>query len=259
MRRILTPIGMHTIVGKVLGGGGRTSAEAGLGGVPLTLGWWREQIACVKARDPALKSIWEVFWCYPGIHALWLHRGAHALYAARLYLPARLLSSWSRLLTGIDIHPGAVIGRRVFIDHGSGIVIGETAVVGSDVTMYQGVTLGATSNSAGKRHPTVGDRVLLAAGATVLGDITVGDDARLGAGTVVLRSVPAGATVVGIPGRIVAVRGEGAAADAEAGSVEPALEAVVAELRARLDAAEARLTALEREKGEAIGPSDRPA
>lgn len=226
----------------------------------MALGWWREQIACVMARDPAVRSAWEVLWCYPGVHALWLHRGAHALYRARLYFPARLLSTWARLFTGIDIHPGAVIGPRVFIDHGTGIVIGETAVVGADVTMYQGVTLGGTGKEHGKRHPTVGDRVLLSAGAIVLGNITVGDDARVGAGTVLLRSVPAGATVVGVPGRVVAVRGEAVEA---AGSWEdpqtPSPEAQLADLAARLAAAEERLRALEEGKGEARGSSDRPA
>lgn len=223
----------------------------------MALGWWREQIACVMARDPAVRSAWEVLWCYPGVHALWLHRGAHALYRARLYFPARLLSTWARLLTGIDIHPGAVIGPRVFIDHGTGIVIGETAVVGADVTMYQGVTLGGTGKEHGKRHPTVGDRVLLSAGAIVLGNITVGDDARVGAGTVLLRSVPAGATVVGVPGRVVAVRGE--AAGPWEDPQRPSPEAQLADLAARLAAAEERLRALEEGKGEARGSSDRPA
>lgn len=208
-------------------------------------GFWREQIAMVRQRDPAVRSAWEVVWCYPGVHALWLHRGAHALYGMRLYFAARLLSTWSRLLTGIDIHPGAVIGPRVFIDHGSGVVIGETAVVGADVTMYQGVTLGATGKTVGKRHPTVGDRVLLAAGATVLGDIVIGDDARIGAGTVLLRSVPAGATVVGVPGRVVAIRGE-AVAKASDEADGPALAATVAALARRLDEAESRIQALQR-------------
>jgi serine O-acetyltransferase len=223
----------------------------------LALGWWREQVASVKARDPAARSVWEIVWCYPGVHALWLHQGAHALYKARLYFPARLLASWSRLLTGIDIHPGAVIGRRVFIDHGMGVVIGETAIVGSDVTMYQGVTLGSRGDGTGKRHPTVGDGVLLSAGATVLGDITVGDEARLGAGTVLLQSVPPGATVVGVPGRVIALRGQPVADDDDRAA--DALETALAELRARLEAAEARIRALEHEKGEARGPSDRPA
>lgn len=226
----------------------------------MALGWWREQIACVMARDPAVRSAWEVLWCYPGVHALWLHRGAHALYRSRLYFLARLVSSWSRLLTGIDIHPGAVIGPRVFIDHGTGVVIGETAVVGADVTMYQGVTLGGTGKEHGKRHPTVGDRVLLSAGAIVLGNITIGDDARVGAGTVLLRSVPAGATVVGVPGRVVAMNGKAVPGPEPADDARTAaLEAAINDLEARLAAAEASLRDLQQPKEETRGSSGRPS
>lgn len=218
------------------------------------------------ARDPAVRSMWEVVWCYPGIHAIWLHRMAHALYRRRLFFPARVVSSWSRFLTGVDIHPGARIGRRVFIDHGAGIVIGETAVVGEDVTMYQGVTLGSTGKETGKRHPTVGDRVLLSAGSILLGNITVGSDAKIGAGTVLLHSVPDGATVVGVPGRVVSVNGRPASPDApaEPEPAEPDWADVAADLELRLAAAEERLRALECRRGpaeeeERRGPTHRLA
>jgi serine O-acetyltransferase len=214
---------------------------------------WVEDVRAVMARDPAVKSVFEAIWCYPGLHAIWLHRVAHALYRRRLFFLARLIATGARAFTGIDIHPGARIGPRVFIDHGMGVVIGETAVVGADVTMYQGVTLGGTGKEAGKRHPTVGDRVLLSAGAIVLGNITIGDDAKIGAGTVLLRSVPAGATVVGVPGRVVAVHGR--SVTEEAPQAEPvgaaedeapaALAETVALLEARLAAAEERIRALE--------------
>jgi len=198
---------------------------------------WLEDVRTVMERDPAVKSTWEAIWCYPGVQALWLHRAAHLLYRRRLYFLARLVATGSRMATGIDIHPGAQIGRRVFIDHGMGVVIGETAVVGDDVSMYQGVTLGGTGKDAGKRHPTVGDRVLLAAGAIVLGNISIGDDAKIGAGTVVVRSVPAGATVVGAPGRVVSMWGQALEReDAQARVME--LERRVGELEARLGALE---------------------
>src|SRR5919198_117866 len=148
-----------------------------------------EDVAAVFQRDPAARSTAEVIVCYPGLHALWLHRAAHALYRRRRFFLSRCLSHLNRALTGIEIHPGARIGRRVVIDHGMGVVIGETAEVGDDVLIYQGVTLGGTSLQKRKRHPTVGDRVVLTAGSTVLGPIVVGDDARVGAGAVVTRSV----------------------------------------------------------------------
>lgn len=163
----------------------------------------REDIHTVFTEDPAARSVAEVILCYPGLHALWLHRLAHYLWQHRLRFVARLLSQVNRFLTAIEIHPGARIGRRFFIDHGAGVVIGETAEVGDDVLMYQGVVLGGTSLKKGKRHPTIGNRVVIGAGAVALGPITVGDEARIGSGSVVVKSVPAGATVVGIPGRIV--------------------------------------------------------
>jgi serine O-acetyltransferase len=168
---------------------------------------WPESVRLVFERDPAVKSPLEAVFFYPGVHALALHRLAHRLYRSKLFFPARFVSHISRWLTGIEIHPGARIGRRCFIDHGSGVVIGETAVIGDDVTIYQGVTLGGTGKATGKRHPTVHDGVVIAAGAIVLGDITIGRDARVGAGAVVIKPVPAGATVVGVPGRVVAVNG----------------------------------------------------
>jgi serine O-acetyltransferase len=164
----------------------------------------REDIAVIRERDPAARSTWEVLTCYPGLHAIALHRLSHACWRAGWHWVGRFLSNLGRFFTGIEIHPGAVIGRRVFIDHGMGIVIGETAVVGDDCTIYQGVTLGGTSLTPGtKRHPTLGRGVIVSAGAKVVGSFTVGDGARVGANSVLLQPVPPGATAVGIPARIV--------------------------------------------------------
>lgn len=163
----------------------------------------KEDIQTIFTKDPAARSVPEVILCYPGLHALWFHRLAHFLWSHKLRLLARFISHISRWLTQIEIHPGAKIGRRFFIDHGSGVVIGETAEIGDDVLMYQGSVLGGTSLKKERRHPTVGNSVVIGAGAVALGAITVGDGARIGAGSVVIKSVPSGATVVGIPGRIV--------------------------------------------------------
>lgn len=163
----------------------------------------RENIQCVFDRDPAARTIWEVLTAYPGLHALMMHRLNHWLWNSGLKWLARALSHISRGLTGIEIHPGAQIGRRFFIDHGMGVVIGETTVIGDDCTLYHGVTLGGTTWAPGKRHPTLGNDVVVGAGAKILGPIEVGDDARIGSNAVVVKAVPAGATVVGIPGRIV--------------------------------------------------------
>ena len=164
----------------------------------------REDIASVFERDPAARSIWEVLTCYPGLHAIWFHRVAHFFWACRLSWLGRFTSHLGRWFTGIEIHPAAVVGRRVFIDHGMGVVVGETAEIGDDCTIYQGVTLGGTSLYRGtKRHPTLGKGVVVGAGAKVLGGFTVGDGAHVGSNAVVVKEVPAGATVVGIPGRIV--------------------------------------------------------
>ncbi|WP_286294165.1 serine O-acetyltransferase [Methylomarinovum tepidoasis] len=163
----------------------------------------REDVACVFERDPAARSVWEVVTAYPGVHAVWFHRLSHCLWRREWYWLARFLSHVARFLTGIEIHPGAEIGRRFFIDHGMGVVIGETAVIGDDCTLYHGVTLGGTSWQKGKRHPTLGNGVVVGAGAKILGPIHVGDNARIGSNSVVLKDVPAGATVVGIPAHVV--------------------------------------------------------
>ncbi len=164
----------------------------------------REDIACILERDPAARSAWEVLTCYPGLHALVLHRWAHACWTHGFRWLGRFISHLSRFFTGIEIHPGATVGRRVFIDHGMGIVIGETAEIGDECTIYQGVTLGGTSLYKGaKRHPTLGRGVVVSAGAKVLGGFTVGDGARVGSNAVLLKPVPPGATAVGIPARII--------------------------------------------------------
>ncbi|EKG39921.1 serine O-acetyltransferase [Pseudomonas syringae] len=163
----------------------------------------REDIQSVFHRDPAARNAFEVLTCYPGMHAIWLHRFAHILWRTGWKWAARVVSNFGRWMTGIEIHPGARIGRRFFIDHGMGIVIGETAEIGNDVTLYQGVTLGGTSWNAGKRHPTLEDGVVVGAGAKVLGPFTVGAGAKIGSNAVVTKAVPAGATAVGIPGRII--------------------------------------------------------
>ena len=168
----------------------------------------REDIAAVFESDPAARSYLEVLLCYPGLHALWGHRFNHWLWLHGLRFLARFHSQWVRLLTGIEIHPGARIGRRLFIDHGLGVVIGETAIVGDDVTIYQGVTLGGTGKEKGKRHPTVGNRVSIGSGAKLLGNITIGENCRVGAGSVVLRDVPDNSTIVGVPGHIVLRNGK---------------------------------------------------
>jgi serine O-acetyltransferase len=163
----------------------------------------REDIQCVFERDPAARSVWEVVTCYPGFHALQMHRFSHALWRAGLRWLARFMSHIARFLTGVEIHPGASIGRRVFIDHGMGVVIGETAEIGDGCTLYHGVTLGGVSWNKGKRHPTLGANVVVGAGAKILGPFIVGDGAKVGSNSVVVKAVPAGATVVGIPARIV--------------------------------------------------------
>ena len=168
----------------------------------------REDVATVRERDPAAKSRLEVFLCYSGLHAVWFYRINHWLWNHSFWLLARWLSQVARFLTGIEIHPGAIIGRRLFIDHGLGVVIGETAIVGDDVTLYQGVTLGGTGKEHGKRHPTIEDAVVIGGGAKVLGNITVGKNCRIGAGSVVLRNVPENSTVVGVPGHIIFRNGE---------------------------------------------------
>jgi serine O-acetyltransferase len=162
-----------------------------------------EHVTSIMERDPAPRSRLEVLLCYPGLHAVWIHRFTHWLYGLRLYLLARLVSQWARWMTGIEIHPGAQIGKRLFIDHGMGVVIGETAIVGEDVTIYQGVTLGGTGKDKGKRHPTILSHVVIGTGAQVLGNITVGVNSRVGAASVVIDDVPDNSTIVGVPGHII--------------------------------------------------------
>lgn len=211
----------------------------------------REDIRAVKDRDPAARNgTLEIMLTTPGLHAQWAYRLAHPLWLRRVPLLPRLISHYARFLSGIEIHPGATIGRRLVIDHGMGVVIGETAVVGDDVLLYQGVTLGGTALTTGRRHPTIGNRVHIGAGASVLGDITVGDGARIGSGAVVVQHVPAGATVGGVPARI--LRG----IDPESGlMVRPVTpDELQAALRERIDVLEARIGVLER-SGERCTPA----
>ncbi len=176
--------------------------------MPHLLSLIREDVATVLERDPAAKSQLEVYLCYSGLHALWFYRVNHWLWNHDFLLLGRWLSQVARLFTGIEIHPGAKIGRRLFIDHGMGVVIGETAIVADDVTLYQGVTLGGTGKEHGKRHPTILDNVVIGGGAKVLGNITIGRNCRIGAGSVVLRNVPDDSTVVGVPGHIILREGK---------------------------------------------------
>ncbi len=208
----------------------------------------REDIQTVFARDPAARSTLEVIFCYPGLHALWLHRLAHFLWRRKLRFLGRLFSHFTRLLTGIEIHPNAVIGRRLFIDHGMGMVIGETAEVGDDVLMYQGVVLGGTTLEKRKRHPTIGNNVVIGAAAILLGPITVGDGAQIGANSVVVKPVPPGAIVVGVPGRVVEDR-QKPILDLEHGKLpDPFSEAIRLILEEQVSLRE-RITKLEGSKG----------
>jgi serine O-acetyltransferase len=202
----------------------------------------REDINSVMERDPAARSRLEVFLCYPGLWAVWYHSISHALWRAKLHLPARLLSQFARFVTGVEIHPGALLGRRLFIDHATGVVIGETAIVGSDVTIYQGVTLGGTGKGHGKRHPTVCDGVFIGNNANVLGNITVGENSRVGAGSVVLSDVPPNSTVVGVPAHIVYRNGERVLITDPHDVKDPLSDALIA-LSARVEELEARLCA----------------
>jgi len=163
----------------------------------------KKDISVVFDRDPAAKSVLEVLLCYPGLHAIWLYRISNYLFRRGWVLLPRMICYFNRLLTGVDVHPGATIGEGLFIDHATGVVIGETCIIGNNVTLYQGVTLGGTGKEKGKRHPTIGNNVVVASGAKVLGSFSVGDNSKIGAGSVVLREVPPNSTVVGIPGRVV--------------------------------------------------------
>ena len=193
----------------------------------------REQIETIFREDPAAKSVLEIVLCYPGFHAILLHRLAHRLYEAKIPTLPRFVSQISRFLTGIEIHPGATIGRRFFIDHGMGVVIGETSEIGDDVLLYQGVTLGGTGNETGKRHPTIGNQVVIGTGAKVLGSISIGNNVKIGAGSVVVHSVPDNSTVVGIPGRVVRMRTQ--SGTLEHGELPDPEGQEIDELKARVD------------------------
>ena len=211
----------------------------------------REDIQTVFTKDPAARSVAEVILCYPGLHALWFHRLAHFLWQHKLKLLARTLSHINRFLTGIEIHPGAKIGRRFFIDHGAGVVIGETSEIGDNVLLYQGVVLGGTTLEKRKRHPTLGNNVEMGSGAIALGPITIGDGARIGSGSVVIKSVPPGATVVGIPGKTVEDRRK-PLMDLEHGKLpDPVAEAIKLVLEEQ-DKLEERLKRLEKSSGIAV-------
>lgn len=202
----------------------------------------REDIRSVMDRDPAARSGLEVFLCYPGLWAVWIHLFSHRLWRANMRLAARVLSQIGRFLTGVDIHPAALLGRRLFIDHATGVVIGETAIVGSDVTLYQGVTLGGTGKEHGKRHPTICDRVFIGNNANILGNITIGENSRVGAGSVVLDDVPPNSTVVGVPAHIVYHAGKRVLITDPHDIKDPLSDALIA-LSARVEELECRLGA----------------
>ncbi|MGI6588189.1 MAG: serine O-acetyltransferase [Peptococcia bacterium] len=211
------------------------------------MGWLRKQIQVVFERDPAVKGVWEVILCYPGFHAIILHRLAHKLYMKKWFLLARFISQVNRFFTQIEIHPGAKIGEGFFIDHGAGVVIGETAEIGDNVTLYQGVTLGGTGKEKGKRHPTIGDNVVISAGAKVLGSFKVGDNVKIGAGSVVLKEVPPNSTVVGVPGRVVK-REEKTVVDLEHNKLPDPILDVLSNLQQRVEELEAKLEEKESKK-----------
>jgi len=204
----------------------------------------REDLASVMERDPAARSWLEVVLCYPGLWAVWIHRISNVFWRAQLRLPARMFAQFGRFLTGVDIHPAAHLGRRLFIDHATGVVIGETAIVGDDVTMYQGVTLGGTGKQHGKRHPTICDGVFIGNNANLLGNITVGENSRVGAGSVVLTDVPPNSTVVGVPAHIVYRNGQRVLITDPHDIKDPLSDALIA-LSGRVEELEERLGAHE--------------
>jgi len=215
----------------------------------------REQIQTVFKHDPAAKNPLEILLCYPGVHAIFLHRVAHRLYRWKLYVAARLLSHFGRWLTGIEIHPGARIGRRFFIDHGMGVVVGETAEIGDDVLLYQGVTLGGTGHERGKRHPTIGNHVVVGSGAKILGNIRIGDWVKVGAGSVVAKPVPDHSTVVGIPGRVVAIKGVAVTSEhdlLEHGKLPDPVGNMLADLSERLALLENELNNRKEKSGDSV-------
>lgn len=215
----------------------------------------KEQIDTIFREDPAATGVVEILLCYPGFHAILLHRLAHRLYKAGVPVLPRLISQTSRFLTGIEIHPGATIGRRFFIDHGMGVVIGETTEIGDDCLLYQGVTLGGTGNEKGKRHPTLGNNVVVGTGAKILGNIRIGDHVKVGAGSVVVHPVPDNSTVVGIPGRVVRTRAE--AGVLEHGKLPDPEGQAIEDLARRVEELEAHLRMLLAERLELESPRKR--
>ncbi len=205
----------------------------------------KKDLDVIIERDPAVKSYLEAFICYPGLHAQWLHRIAHAFYKRKFNLIARIINTLSRFFTNIDIHPGATIGEGLFIDHGLGVVIGETAIIGQNVTIYQGVTLGGTGKETGKRHPTIGDNVVISSGAKILGSFTVGSYSKIGAGSVVLKEVPPHSVVVGIPGRIVMRNGQRVDIDLKHDDLPDPIADFEAKLQDHMEAMEQRLKEIE--------------
>jgi serine O-acetyltransferase len=214
----------------------------------------KEQIETIFREDPAAKSVIEILFCYPGFHAILLHRLAHRMHRAGFTTSARIVSQFSRTLTGIEIHPGATIGRRFFIDHGMGVVIGETAEVGDDVLLYQGVTLGGTGKEKGKRHPTIGNHVVIGTGAKVLGNIRIGNNVKIGAGSVVVRAAPDHSTVVGVPGRVVKIGGCEVDDVLEHGQLPDPEAQAIDDLTARVEQLEAMVRQLAEEKAGVAGP-----
>ena len=210
----------------------------------------REDIRCIFEQDPAARSTIEVVLTYSGLHAIWAHRFAHALFKRNLLFLARAVSQISRFFTGIEIHPGATIGRRLFIDHGMGIVIGETCEIGDDVTLYQGVTLGGTGKEKGKRHPTLHNNVLVASGAKVLGSITIGENSKVGAGSVVLKDVPPNSTVVGIPGKVVMKNGVRVKQKLDHHKLPDPVEETCNQMKMEIEQLKSRLEQLEKKEGE---------
>ena len=205
----------------------------------------KEDIETVRKRDPAARNFLEVILCYPGLHAIWLHRIAHFLWTHHMKLLGRLISHLNRFLTGVEIHPGARIKRRLFIDHGAGVVIGETSEIGDDVLLYQGVVLGGTSMEKKKRHPTIQNKVVIGAAAILLGPITVGEGAKIGANSVVISSVPPGATVVGVPGKVVEDRRK-PIIDLEHGKLPDPLSEMMKKIMERQSLLEEKLKRMER-------------
>jgi serine O-acetyltransferase len=216
---------------------------------------WIEDIEVVFEQDPAARSYLEVILTYSGLHAIWAHRIAHAFFKRKFYFLARVISQVSRFFTGIEIHPGAKIGRRFFIDHGMGVVIGETCEIGDNVTVFQGVTLGGTGKEKGKRHPTIKDNALIATGAKVLGSITIGENSKIGAGSVVLKEVPPNSTVVGVPGRVVIQDGRRIDKDLDHCDLPDPIADRLKEIQQELNQVKQELTDLKKERSPVNGHS----